>query len=169
MVPGASFDFTSGLDKWVHQLQLDRQNTIRANGYTEYITPWQNMDYAETYAKASNWGANLNLSDLLSGLMGGNELTIPQVDSAEELLKSIDKNTSKISKTVDMSDEQIKMLVDVAERKYVNNINLTSQTPMITIKGQNTGNTEEDARNVAEILRDTLLELRSAGSTVTVQ
>ena len=39
---------------------------------------------------------------------------------------------------------------------------------MITIKGQNTGDTEQDARNVAEILRDTLLELRSAGSTVTV-
>lgn len=61
------------------------------------------------------------------------------------------------------------MLVDVAERKYVNNVNLTSQTPMITVQGQNTGNTEKDARNLADTLRDVLVDLMNAGSTVTVQ
>ena len=87
----------------------------------------------------------------------------------EPSVVAIDKNTGKIAKTVDLSDEQIKMLVDVAERKYVNNVNLTSQTPMITVQGQNTGNTEKDARNLADTLRDVLVDLMNAGSTVTVQ
>lgn len=34
-----------------------------------------------------------------------------------------------------MSDEDIKSLVDVAERRYVNNVNLTAQTPVITVNG----------------------------------
>lgn len=171
MVPGVTVDLTSGIDSWVTKLKRDRQYEKWASGYTEYVTPWENMDLSKAYTKGYNWGANLSFSDLFSGLLGNGmgDLAIPQAANINDLLKNIDKNTSKIAKTVDMSDEQIKMLVDVAERKYVNNINLTSQTPMITIKGQNTGNTEQDARNVAEILRDTLLELRSAGSTVTVQ
>lgn len=170
MVPGVTVDLTSGLDSWVTKLKRDRQYEKWASGYTEYVTPWENMDLSKAYTKGYNWGANLSFSDLFSGLLGNGmgDLAIPQAANINDLLKNIDKNTSKIAKTVDMSDEQIKMLVDVAERKYVNNINLTSQTPMITIKGQNTGDTEQDARNVAEILRDTLLELRSAGSTVTV-
>ena len=45
----------------------------------------------------------------------------------------------------------------MAERKYVNNVNLTSQTPMITVQGQNTGNTEKDARNLADTLRDVVV------------
>ena len=170
MVPGVTVDLTSGLDSWVTKLKRDRQYEKWASGYTEYVTPWENMDLSKAYTKGYNWGANLSFSDLFSGLLGNGmgNLAIPQAANLNDLLKNIDKNTSKVAKTVDMSAEQIKMLVDVAERKYVNNINLTSQTPMITIKGQNTGNTEQDARNVAEILRDTLLELRSAGSTVTV-
>ena len=40
-----------------------------------------------------------------------------------------------IEKSVNMSEEDIKALVDVAERRYVNNINLTAQTPVITING----------------------------------
>jgi tape measure domain-containing protein len=170
MVPGVTVDLTSGLDSWVTKLKRDRQYEKWASGYTEYVTPWENMDLSKAYTKGYNWGADLSFSDLFSGLLGNGmgDLAIPQAANINDLLKNIDKNTSKIAKTVDMSDEQIKMLVDVAERKYVNNINLTSQTPMITIKGQNTGDTEQDAQNVAEILRDTLLELRSAGSTVTV-
>ena len=51
--------------------------------------------------------------------------------------------------------EDIKSLVDIAERRYVNNINLTAQTPIINIHGQNTGNFQEDAR----WLEDTLMRL----------
>ena len=40
---------------------------------------------------------------------------------------------------------------------------------MITVQGQNTGNTEKDARNLADTLRDVLVDLMNAGSTVTVQ
>lgn len=167
MIPGVEVNMTSGIDKLIGKLEYGRNWTIKQNGYKEYIKPWENFDLGKAYTKGYNWGANLGKSGLMG--TGTGELEIPQTADVKDLLGNIDKNTGKIAKTVDLSDEQIKMLVDVAERKYVNNVNLTSQTPMITVQGQNTGNTEKDARNLADTLRDILVDLMNAGSTVTVQ
>lgn len=167
MIPGVEVNMTSGIDKLIGKLEYGRNWTIKQNGYKEYIKPWENFDLGKSYKAGYNWGANLGKSGLMG--TGTGELEIPQAADVKDLLTNIDKNTGKIAKTVDLSDEQIKMLVDVAERKYVNNVNLTSQTPMITVQGQNTGNTEKDARNLADTLRDVLVDLMNAGSTVTVQ
>ena len=166
-IPGVTVDLTSGVNATVTKLQRDRKYEKWASGYTEVVKPWENIDLGKSYKAGYNWGANLGKS----GLMGTStaELEIPQAAYVKDLLGNIDKNTGKIAKTVDLSDELIKMLVDVAERKYINNVNLTSQTPMITVQGQNTGNTEKDARNLADTLRDVLVDLMNAGSTVTVQ
>lgn len=166
-IPGVTVDLTSGVNATVTKLQRDRKYEKWASGYTEVVKPWKNIDLGKAYNTGHDWGANFNLSTMLGG--GSGSLEIPQAADVKDLLGSIDKNTGKIAKTVDLSDEQIKMLVDVAERKYVNNVNLTSQTPMITVQGQNTGNTEKDARNLADTLRDVLVDLMNAGSTVTVQ
>lgn len=167
MIPGVEVNMTSGIDKLIGKLEYGRNWTIKQNGYKEYIKPWENFDLGKAYNAGHDWGANLNLSTMMGG--GSISLEIPQTADVKDLLGNIDKNTGKIAKTVDLSDEQIKMLVDVAERKYVNNVNLTSQTPMITVQGQNTGSTEKDARNLADTLRDVLVDLMNAGSTVTVQ
>lgn len=47
------------------------------------------------------------------------------------------------------------------------NINLTTQSPVITVQGQNTGNTAEDRQNLANTLRDILLEQTASGSVRT--
>lgn len=167
MIPGVEVNMTSGIDKLIGKLEYGRNWTIKQNGYKEYIKPWENFDLGKSYKTGYNWGANLGKSGLMG--TGTGELEIPQAADVKDLLGNIDKNTGKIAKTVDLSDEQIKMLVDVAERRYINNVNLTSQTPMITVQGQNTGSTEKDARNLADTLRDVLVDLMNAGSTVTVQ
>ena len=53
------------------------------------------------------------------------------------------------------------MMVDIAERKSVNNINLTSQAPVITVQGQNTGNTEADRQSLADLLGDLVYGARA--------
>lgn len=168
-VIGEHFGFTEGLgfNSYVEQKKNENQNRKNSMGWTDYMKPIENFDLGKSYKAGYNWGANLGKSGLMG--TGTGQLEIPQAADVKDLLGNIDKNTGKIAKTVDLSDEQIKMLVDVAERKYVNNVNLTSQTPMITVQGQNTGNTEKDARNLADNLRDLLLDMMNAGSTVTVQ
>ena len=77
---------------------------------------------------------------------------------------SIAGDVSSINKSVNMADEDLKNLVDMAERQYVNQINLTAQTPVVTINGANTGNTEEDRRKLGDTIRDIILEQAAAGS-----
>ncbi len=58
------------------------------------------------------------------------------------------------------------MLVEQSERRYVNRINLTSQTPVINISGQNTGRTAADRQSLANAIRDILIEQTAAGSVI---
>ena len=168
LLPGVDVDWVTRANNTISQFQNARNWEVWTNDYKEVVKPWTAKDLDSAYASGYKWGSNLDVSSMF-GSTGTGNLEIPQATSANELLGNIDKNTGKIAKTVDLSDEQIKMLVDVAERRYVNNVNLTSQTPMITVQGQNTGNTEKDARNLADTLRDVLVDLMNAGSTVTVQ
>lgn len=79
---------------------------------------------------------------------------------------SISKDVGSIEKSVNMADEDIQDLVDMAERRYVNNINLTAQTPVITVNGANTGRTAADRMNLANTIRDILLEQASSSSVI---
>ena len=65
------------------------------------------------------------------------------------------------------TEEDIKSLVDLATRKYINNINLTAQTPVINVTGANTGNTPEDRRALAAAIRDIIVEQAASGSVRT--
>ena len=80
-------------------------------------------------------------------------------NAALDNLKSIDKNTKAIKKAVDMSDEDIKSFIE-----YVNSINLTAQSPVINVSGQNTGDSEADRKALADTLRDMLIEQSASAS-----
>lgn len=77
---------------------------------------------------------------------------------------SLGSDVSAIKKEVSLSEEELQSLVDMAQRQYVNQINLTAQTPIINIKGQNTGDTAKDRQALADVLRDILIEQSSAGT-----
>ena len=85
----------------------------------------------------------------------------------EENTASTAASAGNIEKSLDIAEEELKNLVDMAERQYVNKINLTAQSPVITINGQNTGNTAADRQRLADTLRDVLLEQIAAGSSTT--
>ena len=114
--------------------------------------------YKDAFTSGYNWGSNL-FGSSASDLFGQSE--------AYENIASIADSVSGIEKSVAMTDEDLKSLVDVAERRYVNNVNLTAQTPVINITGQNTGNTTADRQAIANTIRDILIEQVAAGSTRT--
>ena len=100
-----------------------------------------------------------------SGTSAGGLYDVPSFDEMAGTLGDIGKDVNGIKKSVDLSNEDLKSLVDVATRRYVNNINLTSQTPVITINGQNTGRTKEDREALADALKLVLAEQWAAGAT----
>ena len=88
----------------------------------------------------------------------------PQLSGISGSVKGISGSVKGIEKAVKMSDEDIKALVDVAERRYVNQVNLTSQTPVITVNGANTGRTAQDRRALADAIEQILREEWASGS-----
>ena len=99
---------------------------------------------------------------------GQENQALPSSTPYDELsgqLGDIAGSVGSIEKSVKMSDEDIKSLVDVAERRYVNNVNLTAQTPVITVNGANTGRPAADRQSLANAIRDILIEQTASGST----
>lgn len=170
-IPGVEFHLMSGtLDNVYNEVSRWRQEKIDNSGYEvgkELLTP---MDLTKAAQNGYNWGQNLE-SGVASFFTGGNSsLGISGsgagIDSTSLAgdVGDIAKGVSDINKAVNMSEEDIKSLVDIAERRYVNNINLTSQTPVITVNGQNTGNTAADRQNLANTIRDILIEQTASGT-----
>ena len=106
-------------------------------------------------------------AELASGTTFGQGTGIGEIPGMSDLtgaVNGVGKDVSSIKKEVSLSDENLKELVDVATGKYVNQINLTSQTPVITVNGQNTGKTKEDRQALADALKMVLAEQLAAGA-----
>lgn len=131
------------------------------------IERMEQISYGDTMAKWAEMGAGLGKSldnfaipDVLGGCAQNS------IDSTNFMANSgipgkldqIGNDTAAIKRSVSLAEEDMKLLVDMAERQYVNNINLTAQTPVINVTGQNTGNTEMDRQYLANTIRDIIIE-----------
>lgn len=167
-IPNVKVDLTSGLTDLQNSIAQKSQEIKDASGWKEYVKKWDYVDYVDAWNKGSSVGGgigagldNFNMNDLFGGLSSG----IGEVPIVSNDLSSIAADTSSIKKSVSLSEEDLSMLADMAERQYVNNINLTSQSPVITVQGANTGNTDLDRRNMADAIKRILLE-QAASATV---
>lgn len=164
-IPGVEVNLTSGIDRITNSVQTARQNAINAGNYTEYVKAWDYVDYANAWNQGAEIGSrvgnaieNFSLSDAISGF------TSSAYDGVAGTLDSIAGDVGSIKKSVNMSDEDIKSLVDIAERRYVNNVNLLTQAPVINVQGQNTGDSAADRKALGDAIRDILIEQASAGT-----
>ena len=151
-------DWTAGLTSLQNSvLQWGKnENAITLNRTAPTIN--YRFGAKDAFQTGYNWG-----SDLFDG--GTSELFAQS--TAYDNIASIAGSVKGIEKSVNMSEEDIRALVDVAERRYVNNVNLTAQTPVITINGANTGRTAADRQNLANAIRDILIEQVSSGAART--
>lgn len=168
-IPGVEVSITGGIDSLYNRVQGAAAQAKSEADWVEYFKPQEYIDLAGAFQTGYNAGANF---DPFGGLLGaGGEYDLSQYttrnspyDEIAGTLDDISGSVKNIDKTVSLSDEDIKALVDVAERRYVNNINLTSQAPVINVSGQNTGRTAQDRRALAEAIQRILLEESASGS-----
>lgn len=167
-IPGVEVNLTGAIDNLYGTLSANRQAAIDAGSYKEYVKAWEYKDLGEAFANGYTKGSNFSLfsSDASQYTTSAVPAYTSTMSDMNDKLSDIAGSASSIEKSVNMSEEDIKSLVDVAERRYVNNINLTSQAPVIQVNGQNTGNTPADRKNLADTIRDILIEQVSAGSTI---
>lgn len=151
-------NWTSGLDSLKNAVTSWGKNG-NAVSFDLSAPKMDRIDPFAAYQSGYNWGANL-----FSGGVGIDEIPGMEDIPTYDQLTGIGDALAGIKKSVDLTDEDIKGLVDVATRKYVNNVNLTAQTPVITVNGANTGNTERDRQALADAIKKILLQEAAAGA-----
>lgn len=138
----------------------------------------EQISYQDTMAQWSQVGAGMgraldsfSISDVLSGFSSANTDFSAMLNASgiPGALDAIKGDTAAIKRSVALSEEDVKLLVDMAERRYVNNINLTAQTPVITINGQNTGDTAEDLQWLENALQRILTEQSASHTDLSYQ
>ena len=165
---GAVSGWRSKLSGWVNEKWGDLDVVIEP--FDAESLHMDRLNYGDAFNSGYDWGSNLSFGGLPSG---GNmpSVSIPAAADPSSLLGDIGKssgktadNTGALKKSVDMTNEDLQMLVDLAERQYVAQVNLTSQTPVINVTGQNTGNTAADRTALADAIKTVLLEQRASGT-----
>lgn len=146
----ARADEVANMQAELDQMMADNQDKLR------------NMRVEADNARAEREAA---IADMQASSGGG-------TSGGSNYLEQIAANTGatagsagSIEKSLGLAEEDIKSLVDVAEHRYVNRINLTAQSPVINITGANTGNTPADRQRLADQIRDVLVEQISSGSS----
>lgn len=167
-IPGVTVDLTSGVESWINNLGAKSAAVKESSGWKEYFSPMEYKDYDSAFSSGYDKGSNF-FSNIFGGGGSGADLGNFSAGGASlgdinDKLGGIGKDVGSIKKSVDMSKEDIKLMVDMATQRYVNKINLTAQTPVITVNGANTGNTEADRKSLADALAIILQEQRAAGS-----
>lgn len=159
-VIGVDLGWSDAIDEGLSKVR-NRQNILKSeSGLRDFAAPIDYIDVSAAGSSAYQWGANL---------FGGSSTT-PGFDwetlaeEANASLGDIAGDVSSINKSSTLANEDIKSLVDMAERRYVNNINLSTQAPVITVQGQNTGNSAADRRALADAIKDILVEQSSSAS-----
>lgn len=164
-------DWTAGLSSLQSKVQSwgKNENAITLDRNVNLI---DRVAYSDAFSSGYNFGSNLagkfsNIFSSGSSAFSGIGTAGASFDDLAGDVSSISGDVGGIEKSVNMADEDLQSLVDMAERRYVNNINLTAQTPVINITGQNTGNTAADRRALANAIKDILVEQVAAGSVRT--
>ena len=166
---GAVKGFQNKVNDFVHdvfgenQVKIERMEQI---SYEDTMDQWANAG-----AGLGRMADNFSVDDLLGGFSGASTDFSGLLDSSgvPGSLDAIKGDTAAIKRSVSLSEEDMKLLVDIAERQYVSNVYLTAQTPVITINGQNTGDTEEDLRWLEDALQRILAEQAASHTDLSYQ
>lgn len=146
-IPGVTVDITSGLDNFYSGLEEAQQAVKDESGWIEYVHKMEYIDYTDTARTGYNLGAqaeeavsSFNLSDLF----GKTDIPNPEdyISGFEDViansgigdnLGNIAGDTGAISGSMDITQEELKYLRDIAEQETINRFT----TAEITIQQTN--------------------------------
>lgn len=149
-IPGVEIDITSGLDEFYSSLEAARQNVQDESEWVEYVKKMDYIDLSEAANMGYQFGENIDdavsnfsFSDFL-GIEGmpdpedytskykdilGDQKTYGMEDvlansGVSDNVGNISDNTGAIRDSVDISNEDLKYLRDVAEQEVINRFTL---------------------------------------------
>lgn len=163
---GAVAGFRDQVSGWVddtfgeNAVQIKRMSTLDVYGTSEQ---WGQYG-SNLGSKLDN--LSLNLEDLAGGLEGLGSFSVPSGDSLD--IGKVDSvgNVKNVEGDVNLSDEDLKMYRDLAERRYMNQIELKTLAPNITVTLPAGTGGNLSPKEVADYIRRMLIQEMASGTEV---
>lgn len=136
------------------------------------------MSTLDVYGTSQQWGQygsnlgskldnlSLNLEDLAGGLEGLGSFSVPSGDSLDIGKVGSVGNVKNVEGDVNLSDEDLKMYRDLAERRYMNQIELKTLAPNITVTLPAGTGGNLSPKEVADYIRRMLIQEMASGTEV---
>lgn len=129
-IPGITIDITSGLDNFYSQLEQAQQAVKDESGWVEYVKKLDYIDYEDAWNSGYAFGEKIDetigefdpsslfkTDDIPSAEDFANNLGAGEIGSGVE---DIAANTGDIADSMDITEEELKYLRDIAEQETVN-------------------------------------------------
>lgn len=129
-IPGVEIDITSGLSKFKDKIADKAQKIKNKSEWEEVVKTKEFMDYSDGYSKGNKMGKQISnsIGDTLSSFT--KSLTGDGFDTSKFGTES---NPLVIEGDVNMADEDLQYLRDIAERDYINKFSTATLAPNITV------------------------------------
>lgn len=165
-IPGVEVDITSGLDGFYSKLEEAQQAVKDKSGWVEQVSKMDYVDYQTAYNKGYDFGQGVEnkVSDFFGGIKdlgnSGDTGALGSYGAASDMaanVANIAGDTSSISDSLDVSEEDLKYLRDIAEQEAINRF--TTAEIKVDMSGMsNTVHNTNDLDGIVDGLTTRVLE-----------
>ena len=125
-IPGITIDITSGLDNFYSQLEQAQQAVKDESGWVEYVKKLDYIDYEDAWNSGYAFGEKID--ETIGEFDPSSLFKTDDISSAKDFANSgigsgvddIATNTGAIADSMDITEEELKYLRDIAEQETVN-------------------------------------------------
>lgn len=156
-IPGVKVDITGGLDKFYNQIEDASQKVKDASGWQSTVEKMEYIDY--TNAAKAGYKFGEGIENKVSKFFAGDEAANPYGDTSGYLgdiansAASGADNTEKIADSMEITEEDLKYIRDIAEREIIDRT--VFQSLRVDMGGvTNTVNNMADLDGIGDYLGD---------------
>ena len=174
-IPGVTIDITSGLDGLYSKLEEAQQAVKDETEWKEYVGKKDYINYEDAYNKGYDWGQGVedsvsnffggedplggieDLANNTAGILGGDSGGYGASPDMADNIAGIAGDTANISDSLDISQENLKYLLDLAEQEAINRF--TTAEIKVDMSGmQNMVNNTNDLDGIVDGLTTRVIE-----------
>lgn len=161
-IPGVKVNITGGMSKLLDTLKSER-DSLKSDKNVIKLKKFEQMDYSAGFGlgkdlgkKAGQWAVNSvqGIFNKFTGILGGFKTGGGDLSGIDKYMKN---GALPVTGKVDISEEDLKYLKDIAEREYINKYSTTTLAPNIRISFGNVtkeADVDKIAGRIEKILKE---------------
>ncbi len=150
-IPGMEVDITSGMDRLYSKLEDASAKVKSESEWVEYVKSKDFIDYGDAAKAGYDFG--VGIKEKVAGLFGGDDTGI-NWEGLQQRVADIAANTGAMAGEVNIADEDLKFMKDVAEMRYVQNFVTLTPTVSMDARISERVDVNEVVSSIAQVLEE---------------